>query len=99
MQVDIINDLFITYKDAPPIKNQPPVAGAIGWSRSLFKRIKKTVLRFQTMKELIDSSRKYVLRKYYSLYLYIYSICTHVKVETNTRYLLGYIDSIRMCGE
>ena len=56
-QVDIINDLFITYKDAPPIaKNQPPVAGAIGWSRSLFKRIKKTVLRFQTMKELIDSA-------------------------------------------
>ena len=55
-QVDIINDLFITHKDCPPIaKNQPPVAGAIGWSRSLFKRIKKTVLRFQTMKELIDS--------------------------------------------
>ena len=56
-QVDIINDLFITHKDTPPIaKNQPPVAGAIGWSRSLFKRIKKTVLRFQTMKELIDSA-------------------------------------------
>ena len=55
--MDIINDLFITHKDYPPIaKNQPPVAGAIGWSRSLFKRIKKTVLRFQTMKELIDSA-------------------------------------------
>ena len=32
-----------------------PVAGAISWSRSLFQRIKQTVLRFQTMKELIDS--------------------------------------------
>ena len=36
-------------------KNQPPAAGAIMWCRSLFQRIKGTVLRFQTMKELFDS--------------------------------------------
>ena len=41
---------------SPPIsKNQPPIAGAIMWAHSLFQRIKCTVLRFQTMKELFDS--------------------------------------------
>ena len=55
-EVDAINDLFLEHRNQPPIsKNQPPVAGAISWSRSLFQRIKHTVLRFQTMKELIDS--------------------------------------------
>lgn len=55
-EVDSINNLFEDNKRSPPIsKTQPPVAGAISWSRSLFQRIKHTVLRFQTMKELIDS--------------------------------------------
>ena len=55
-EVESINQLFLQYKGNPPVaKNQPPVAGAISWSRSLFQRIKHTVLRFQTMKELIDS--------------------------------------------
>ena len=55
-EVDAINDLFQEHKRSPPIsKNQPKVAGAISWSRSLFQRIKQTVLRFQTMKDLIDS--------------------------------------------
>lgn len=55
-EVDSINILFEEGKSHPPIsKTQPPVAGAISWSRSLFQRIKHTVLRLQTMKELIDS--------------------------------------------
>ncbi len=55
-EVDTINDRFKANKDDPPSsKTQPRVAGAISWSRSLFQRIKQTVLRFQTMKELIDS--------------------------------------------
>ena len=55
-EVDEINELFEDSRDSPPIsKSQPPVAGAITWSRSLFQRIKHTVLRFQTKKELIDS--------------------------------------------
>ncbi len=55
-EVESINTLFEEHKKSPPIsKTQPPVAGAISWSRSLFQRIKHTVLRFQTMKELIDS--------------------------------------------
>ena len=39
------------------LKDQPPVAGAIMWCRSLFQRIKGTVLRFQTMKDLFDSEK------------------------------------------
>ena len=55
-EVDEINELFEENNYNPPIsKSQPPVAGAITWSRSLFQRIKHTVLRFQTKKELIDS--------------------------------------------
>ncbi len=55
-EVDEINELFEENRGSPPIsKSQPPVAGAITWSRSLFQRIKHTVLRFQTKKELIDS--------------------------------------------
>lgn len=55
-ELDNISALFEDNKKDPPIfKSQPPVAGAISWSRSLFQRIKHTVLRFQTMKELIDS--------------------------------------------
>ena len=55
-EVDSINDIFEESKKRPPIsKTQPPVAGSISWARSLFQRIKQTVLRFQTMKELIDS--------------------------------------------
>ena len=55
-EVDSINAIFEEGKANPPIpKAQPPVAGAITWCRSLFQRIKHTVVRFQTMKELIDS--------------------------------------------
>ena len=55
-EVDEINELFEENRGSPPIsKSQPPVAGAITWSKSLFQRIKHTVLRFQTKKELIDS--------------------------------------------
>lgn len=55
-EVDNINNMFEEQKKHPPIsKTQPPVAGGINWSRSLFQRIKHTVLRLQTMKELIDS--------------------------------------------
>ena len=58
LQVDAINQLFRDHKDNPPISlNQPPVAGAITWSRALFKRIKHTVVRLRTMKELINTAK------------------------------------------
>ncbi|XP_028270606.1 dynein heavy chain 10, axonemal isoform X2 [Parambassis ranga] len=46
-EVDSINKIFEENKDKPPLdKNEPPVAGAIRWVRSLLHRIKKTMLPF-----------------------------------------------------
>jgi dynein heavy chain len=65
-EVDTINDLFQENRDSPPVsKNQPPAAGAIMWCRSLFQRIKGTVLRFQTMKELFDSETGKAASRHY----------------------------------
>lgn len=81
-EVDSINALFEENKKNPPIsKTQPPVAGSISWSRSLFQRIKHTVLRFQTMKELIDSdagravSGLIKLEKFYMWYVCMLCVC------------------------
>ena len=42
-------NMFDRAQHQPPLpKNQPPVAGAIAWSRSLFSRIRKTMTRLQT---------------------------------------------------
>ncbi|KAG9351776.1 hypothetical protein JZ751_023027 [Albula glossodonta] len=55
-EIDIINEMFIQNKDNPPIsKNQPPVAGAILWERSLFTRIKHTVVHFLEVPEMLES--------------------------------------------
>jgi len=49
-------------------KNQPPVCGAIMWSRGLFFRIKKTILQFQSNGFLEDSEEgKRTIRKYIEL--------------------------------
>lgn len=43
-------------KDNPPLnKNQPPVAGAIFWERSLLDRMKYPIKRFKEAHELMDS--------------------------------------------
>lgn len=50
--------LFKAHADHPPVfKNQPPVAGAISWERSLFHRIKRTILRFQEMDDMLNSEQ------------------------------------------
>ncbi|XP_053327864.1 dynein axonemal heavy chain 10 [Spea bombifrons] len=57
-EVDIVNKLFIKHQDNPPLyKNHPPVAGAIYWERSLFHRIKRTIIRFLEMEEMLSSER------------------------------------------
>ncbi|KAG5280454.1 hypothetical protein AALO_G00060150 [Alosa alosa] len=65
-EVDIINDIFLKHKDNPPLnKNQPPVAGAIYWERSLFHRIKHTIIRFLEVEEMLESEQgKMVKAKY-----------------------------------
>ncbi|KAJ1332384.1 hypothetical protein BSLG_008688 [Batrachochytrium salamandrivorans] len=68
-EVDIIEEIFKKHKENPPCaKNQPPIAGAIAWSHSLFTRIKKTIIRFQSLQEMLASEQgRSVTRKYLSV--------------------------------
>ncbi|KAI9351727.1 dynein heavy chain, N-terminal region 1-domain-containing protein [Zopfochytrium polystomum] len=65
-EVDMIEDIFKTHKANPPTtKNQPQVAGSIAWCKSLFFRIKKTIVRFQSLQEMLQSEQgRAVTRKY-----------------------------------
>ncbi|XP_039735198.1 dynein axonemal heavy chain 10 [Pteropus medius] len=57
-EIDIVHKIFVQNLDNPPLcKSQPPVAGAVHWERSLFFRIKHTILRFQEVEEILDSER------------------------------------------
>ncbi|XP_066511362.1 dynein axonemal heavy chain 10-like isoform X1 [Hoplias malabaricus] len=57
-EVDIINNIFVEHKDNPPLyKNQPPVAGAIYWERSLFHRMKTPIVRFMELPEMMESEQ------------------------------------------
>ncbi|XP_044296574.1 dynein axonemal heavy chain 10 isoform X1 [Varanus komodoensis] len=65
-EVDIVNNIFTSNLNSPPLcKNHPPAAGAIYWARSLFYRIKHTIVRFQEVEELLSSEHgKEVKQKY-----------------------------------
>ncbi|KFO71450.1 Dynein heavy chain 10, axonemal, partial [Cuculus canorus] len=57
-EVENVKQIFLqNLKDPPLCKNHPPVAGAIYWSRSLFYRIKRTIIRFQEVEDLLASER------------------------------------------
>ncbi|XP_064612357.1 LOW QUALITY PROTEIN: dynein axonemal heavy chain 10-like [Liolophura sinensis] len=68
-EVDTMDNLFKQYKDNPPLhKNHPPVSGSIYWERSLFHRIKHTIIRFQNMEDMMTSEMgKSVRAKYLSV--------------------------------
>ena len=58
LQVDTMDGLFKEFREEPPLyKNQPPVAGAIHWEKSLFHRIKHTIIRFMTLEEMMQSDQ------------------------------------------
>uniref|UniRef100_A0A2K5DJP1 Dynein axonemal heavy chain 10 n=1 Tax=Aotus nancymaae TaxID=37293 RepID=A0A2K5DJP1_AOTNA len=64
--IDIINKIFVQNLENPPLyKNHPPVAGAIYWERSLFFRIKHTILRFQEVQEILDSDQGQEVKQKY----------------------------------
>lgn len=68
-EVTTMDELFQAQKDNPPLhKNHPPVAGAIFWERSLFHRIKHTIVRFLTMEDMMQSEMgKHARAKYLSV--------------------------------
>uniref|UniRef100_I3N0B0 Dynein axonemal heavy chain 10 n=1 Tax=Ictidomys tridecemlineatus TaxID=43179 RepID=I3N0B0_ICTTR len=64
--IDIVNKIFVKNLENPPLyKNHPPVAGSIYWERSLFFRIKHTILRFQEVEEILDSERGQEVKQKY----------------------------------
>ncbi|XP_059138610.1 dynein axonemal heavy chain 10-like [Physella acuta] len=55
-EIEFTNNLFIENKMNPPVyRNYPPVAGAIYWCRSLFHRIKASIVRFNQMAEMMST--------------------------------------------
>ena len=56
-ELEEIYQIFAAKKDAPPLnKGSPPIAGSIAWSRSLFQRLKKSVLKFQNNSTILTSA-------------------------------------------
>ena len=54
--MDIIHSSFTSHKDNPPVpKGQPPVGGSIIWERSLFERIKRPIVRFLSLDDMMES--------------------------------------------
>jgi dynein heavy chain len=57
-ECDLLFELFQKHKQLPPLyKNMPPISGAIAWSRFLFKSIKRPILKFLTIDELMSSEQ------------------------------------------
>jgi len=51
-EIDLVSEIFESQREKPPLtKNQPPVAGAIKWSRSIFARVKQTTGKLMTVEE------------------------------------------------
>lgn len=53
-EIETTVEIFEKHKNNPPVtKNQPPVAGAIKWARSLLARVKQTMQKLQKSEEEI----------------------------------------------
>jgi dynein heavy chain len=68
-EVDRVTDIFRAHRAAPPCsKQQPPVAGAIVWARSLYHRIKKSIIRFQGHGSLLTTDKgKEICKQYIAI--------------------------------
>ncbi|CAF3124414.1 unnamed protein product [Rotaria sp. Silwood2] len=65
-EITEINSIFQHNKTNPPVnKNQPPYSGAVAWSRSLFRRIKHTMLRLHTKEALMQTELGKQIKSYY----------------------------------
>jgi len=65
-EVQLVKQLFESHRaDPPTFKNQPPVAGAIAWSKALFHRIKKSIIRFQSYEDMLSGEEGQLVTRYY----------------------------------
>jgi dynein heavy chain len=46
-------------------KNMPPVAGSISWARSIFYRIKRSIIKFLTKEETLEKDLFNEIKKNY----------------------------------
>lgn len=64
-EAENVQNIFLDNREHPPLtKNQPPVAGSIHWSMSLFQRLKKPIARFQEEGMLHTTMGKQIKTKY-----------------------------------
>lgn len=64
-EAENVQNIFLEDRENPPLtKNQPPVAGSIHWSMSLFQRLKKPIFRFQQEGMLLSAMGKQIKLKY-----------------------------------
>ncbi|XP_061623123.1 dynein axonemal heavy chain 10-like [Phyllopteryx taeniolatus] len=65
-EVDRINEIFEERKNKPKInKNEPPVAGSIRWTHTLFHHVKEGMLPLLTMPDLLESEMGKLAKKKY----------------------------------
>jgi len=65
-EVQLVKQIFEENRKNPPtFKNQPPVAGAIAWSKALFYRIKRSIIRFQSYEDMMAGDEGQLVTKYY----------------------------------
>lgn len=63
LQVDSVNEIFEEKRDKPQInKNEPPMAGGVRWTHSLFQRIKGGMLPLLRMPNLLESEMGLLVR-------------------------------------
>ena len=65
-EIDVVRELFLKNRDNPPCgKNVPPLAGKIQWARTLFFRVKKTMLKLQTAQDMMQQEQGKAITKLY----------------------------------
>ncbi|XP_063540762.1 dynein axonemal heavy chain 10 [Cydia strobilella] len=58
-ELTVIEDTFTRFRKNPPLlRNHPPNAGAIYWARALFNKMKRPIMKFQTVPELNECEQK-----------------------------------------
>ena len=78
-----MDKMFQEQKSDPPVnKCQPPVAGAIAWERSLFHRIKHTIIRFQTEHDMMNTEMGKQVCGHFSLILKLSFQFRSIEIET-----------------
>lgn len=84
------------HQDPPVIKNQPPIAGSIAWERSLFQRMKHTIIRFQSMEEMLITDEGKEVRSScdkLTYFIYIFNVSDFLSTFNSNEFPFSKIDN------